>query len=576
MKLIFTYLKPYRLSAALALLLTIVELGIDLVLPLMLAKMINEGVMHKDLHTVVYWGSIMISLSLFAFFAGVANSFYGSFASTKFSADLRTDLFDKIQGFSFRNMTRFPASALVTRFTNDVRQIQNTLFMGMRIMAKAPLTIIGAIIMAFIVDTKIAVVFLITVPAALLFLTWVLKRAGERFNTVQSNVDEVNHVMQENLSGMKLIRAFVRREHEEKRFTRANRNLAEQTRSTFRFVEASMPVLLVIMNATLLFILWFGHRESLAGTSSVGNVVAIVNYALRISIMVSTFTFITLSISRAKASIDRVGAVLSIDNRYAAISENSNSKQPTEGTIKFQDVSFTYPGTEQKILDGISFSVKAGERIAIMGATGAGKTTLFQLLPRLFEPDSGEISLGDKPLSDYTYEALRKSIGFVPQEAILFSGTIRENILFGKEDATAEELVQAAKDAQIHELIAGLEDGYNTIIGQRGVNLSGGQKQRISIARALIANPLVLMLDDSTSALDTKTESKLLQALDLYNCTTLLITQKIQTAMKADRVLLIEDGRVIAMASHEELLIQSDLYRSIADSQREGGRVRER
>jgi len=574
MKLIFTYLKPYRFSAIFALLLTFVELATDLALPLMLAKMINEGVIHKDLQVVIYWGSIMIGLALFAFFAGIANSFYGSYASSGFSHDIRADLFNKIQNFAYKNMNRFPASALVTRFTNDVRQVQNTLFMSMRIMAKAPLTIIGSIIMAFIVDAKIAVVFLITIPIALVFLAWVLRKSGRQFKRVQENVDEVNRVMQENLSGMRLIKAYLRHPYEEERFTKANHSLSEETRDTFRFVEASMPVLLVIMNATIIFILWFGHKETLAGTSSIGNVVAIVNYALRISIMVSTFTFITLAISRAKASIERLNDVFAIKETDSD-QEQVLGAIPQSGSLAFNNVSFIYPDSDRTILHDISFTVESGERIAIMGATGSGKTTLFQLIPRLFDPISGEIQVDDRSLAGYKTESMRKQIGFVPQEAILFSGTIRENILFGNEQATDEEMEQAAKDAQIHDLIDSLDDRYDTIIGQKGVNLSGGQKQRISIARALIARPLILMLDDSTSALDMATESRLLHALDKYECTSLMITQKIQTAKKANRILLIENGHVLAFDSHEALLKSSDLYQNIAHSQTEGGALHE-
>lgn len=565
MKLILSYLKPYRFSALTALFLTFAELGTDLVLPLILAKMINEGVLYKDIGTVVYWGAIMIGLALISLLAGIGNSFYASYASMGFSHSIRSDLFSKIQHFAFKNLSRFPASGLVTRFTNDVRQIQNTIFMGLRIMAKAPLTIIGGIAMAFVVDAGLAAVFLITVPAALLFLAWVLQQAGKRFSRVQNKVDDVNRVMQENLSGMRLIRAFARRPFEEKRFQRANTELASETRKTFRFVEASMPVLLVLMNATLIFIIWFGHKETMQGSTSVGNVVAIVNYALRISIMVSTFTFITLAFSRAKASAERLQEVFSIEDGHRT--EQVTKRAPKNGSIAFQDVSFSYPNTEKVVLRHVSFDVQNGERIAIMGATGSGKTSLFQLIPGLFEPDSGSIELGGTQLIKYDLEALRKQIGFVPQEAILFSGTIRENICFGKHDATEAEMTQAAKDAQIHDLIAGLPAGYDTVIGQRGVNLSGGQKQRLSIARALLIHPLILMLDDSTSALDMKTESQLLEALDRYRCTTLMITQKIRSAEKADRILLLEDGAVLAFGTHAELLEQSALYRSIAESQ---------
>ncbi|WP_085992694.1 ABC transporter ATP-binding protein [Oceanobacillus senegalensis] len=565
MRNILTFIKPYKISATLALLFMFMEIGIELLLPYFLGLMINEGVMNQDLEGIMKWGSLMIGLAFLSFIIGILNSFYSSHVSFSFGYDLRQKLFEKIQDFSYKNLNQYPTSSLITRFTNDIRQIQNMVFMGLRIAAKAPLMVIGGITMAFVVNARLALIFFVSVPLLLFLLFVVFTFAGKMFKKVQENVDGVNRVMQENLTGMRLIKAFTRRNFEEERFEKANNDLANSTKNTFRFVEASTPVLFFIMNLSLVFIIWFGNTQIFAGNTNVGEVVTIINYALRVSMMISMFSFIIMAISRTKASSERVNEVLSVSIKSTDKAEQSI--MIANGKVEYRHVSFQYPDTQEKALDELSFTVRAGEKLSIIGATGSGKTSLFQLMPRLYDTTSGEIYIDNYPIQSYPYTNLRNGIGYVPQTPLLFSGTISNNIAWGKKEASMEEVIQAAKNAQIHETIMELPDQYNTKVGQKGVNLSGGQKQRISIARALIRKPKILMLDDSTSALDLETESNLLDAIKSYHCTLFIITQKISTAMDADQILLLDEGKIQDIGTHNELLQHSNLYRQIIKSQ---------
>ncbi|MGW8427450.1 ABC transporter ATP-binding protein [Peribacillus simplex] len=567
MKNLSSFLKPYWLLIILALSLMIVELGVELLQPLFIAKIIDDGILQKDLSVVIKWGSVMVGLSVFSFLGGIVNSFTASHVSQSFGHDVRKSLFGKIQAFSFANLNNIPTSSLITRMTNDVTQLQNTVFMGLRIMARAPLIVIGGAIMAITVDLKLSLVLVISIPVLVFFLRWVMKRAAKLFKLVQNKLDNVNGVMRENLIGMRLIKAFLRKEHEIGRFDDANEELKRKTVTSLRLIETTMPVLMLVMNVAILIILWLGSEFITTGDIQVGEVVAIVNYATRIAASLSVFSWLIMVISRAKASAERVTEIFETPIDIDEGKEESKSGAFDGGGIKFLDVSFRYPGTDTPILKNLSFSIDPGESLAIIGATGSGKTSLFQLIPRLYEVESGSIRIDDQDVKDIPLNSLRKRIGYVPQEALLFSGTIKNNVAWGKEDASMEEIVTAAMHAQVHETIMKLPKQYETRLGQKGVNLSGGQKQRLSIARALVRRPKILLLDDSTSALDLKTESKLLAALKDYTCTTLIITQKISTAMEADKILLLESGQVLALGKHQDLMQTSDLYRKIVHSQ---------
>lgn len=567
MKKILSHLKPYRLHMIVAWSLMLIELAVELMLPFFLGKMIDEGIVTQNMDTVIKWGVLMLVLAAFSFIAGMPNSFYSAYVTFHYGYDIRQRLFEKVQSFSFKNLHHFPTSGLITRFTNDVRMVQNGIFMGLRIMLRAPLLVIGGVLMAFLVNWQISLVFLISVPVLVLLILWVIKKASPLFTKVQVRLDRVNRVMQENLSGIRLIKAFLRKNFEESRFKEVNTELMNRTKSALRLIESSMPVLLFGMNMSLLVILWYGSTEVQAGQAQVGEVVAIINYALRVSMAITMFGFLTMALSRMKASADRLQVVM---DEEVDLLEKSNAEKDlkvTAGKVEFSKVDFYYPETTNKVLDHVSFTTQPEERIAIIGATGSGKSTLFQLIPRLYDTTGGQVKIDDVDVQDYPLDTLRMAIGFVPQAPLLFTGSIEENIRWGKNDATKEEIIQAAKDAQIHETIMEQPLGYETKIGQKGVNLSGGQKQRVSIARALIRSPKVLLLDDSTSSLDLKTESKLLQAIQTYGCTTFIVTQKIDTAKSCDRIILMDEGRILAEGSHDELVDTSELYQNIVASQ---------
>ncbi|MBM7604974.1 ATP-binding cassette subfamily B protein [Metabacillus crassostreae] len=560
------YLTPYRVSVSIALFLMLTELAVELALPLLMAKIIDEGILQEDLSLVMKWGGIMVGLSFLAFASGMINSFYAAHVSQSFGFDIRKDIFVKVQSFSFESLAKFPAASLVTRMTNDITQLQNTLFMGLRIMLRAPLLVLGSVVMSFFVNPMLASIFAVVIPLVIVFLIMIMKRGSKLFQIVQAKLDTVNDVLRENLIGMKLIKAYVRRDHEINRFSESTNFLKNATVTGLRMIEASMPILLFVMNIAILFILWNGQSQVMNGNAQVGEVVAIVNYGLRTTAALSMFSFIVMFLSRSRASSLRISEVLDTKEKVE-IKGTQNGFQ--RGEIRFEDVSFSYPDVDELVLKNVSFTISAGETVAIMGGTGSGKSSLFQLIPRLYEVDFGKIYIDHQEITSIDLAVLRNQIGYVPQEAVLFSGTVRENIEWGKSDASMDEIERAAKAAQIEETIQQLPGKYETRIGQKGVNLSGGQKQRLSIARALVRKPKLLLLDDSTSALDVKTEKSLLKALEGYSSTTLVITQKISTAEQVDRILLLDDGEMIAEGSHEELRKTSPLYEKIFQSQME-------
>ncbi|WP_438349533.1 ABC transporter ATP-binding protein [Paenibacillus sp. FA6] len=569
-----SFLKKYRISAFAALLMMLIELMVELMQPFIIAKMIDDGIRQGEISVVLMWGGILAGFSLVALGSGILSSFFASHVSQGFAYDLRDRLYATVQSFSLSVFDRFASSSLITRLTNDVTQLQNTVFMGLRIMMRAPLLVIGSVVMAFIVYAKLAILLTLTVPFLLIFLLWMLKKAGSLFQTVQAKLDDVNRVIQENLIGMRLIRVFGRMRYESERFARTSKELMERTISVLGLTELTMPSVLLIMNAVILAVLWFGQIEIHTGDATIGEVVAIINYSIRTTGALSVFSMIVVNISRARASAGRIAEVLETKNDLADEHDGEDTTHSIYGSVEFDSVTFKYPETKSPVLHNISFKAKAGTTTAIMGMTGSGKSSLVSLILRLYERDEGIITIDGKDIHSLEVEYLRDAVGYVPQDIMLFSGTIHDNIAWGKPDATQEEIMDAAKLAQIHDSIIKLPLGYDTMLGQKGINLSGGQKQRLTIARSLVRKPKILLLDDSTSALDVRTEVALLGALRDVSCTTFLITQKISSTRQADLILLLDNGQLIAQGSHEELLADSVLYQDIYKSQFEEGGVR--
>ncbi|KGR76087.1 ABC transporter ATP-binding protein [Ureibacillus sinduriensis] len=572
MKTIFAYVKPYKWPALIAFCLMLTELVVELIQPLIIAKIIDDGIVAKDIGTIGYWGLILLLLAFSAFTSGVINSFFSSHVAQSFAFDLRNALFSKIQSFSMATYLRFPSSGLITRLTSDVQQVQSVLFMSLRIMIRAPLSAVGSLVMAFFVNPKMAMFLLIGTPILIFFLNVSVKKGVHLFSEVQRRLDRVNRVLQENLQAIRLVKAYMRGKHESNRFKEVSSSLQDDTMKALRVMETIQPVLLFVMNISLLGALWFGSIDVRNGEAQVGELVAVVNYALRMTGSFSMFAFIINALSRAKASSERMEEILLIEKgteTYPASTRALDVKPTHNEALRFEHVTFQYPNTKKTVLQDISFTVEKGEKLAIMGATGSGKSTLLNLLPRFYDPTEGAIIINGRNIEDWPLEELREYIGYVPQSSMLFTGSIHENISWGKQEASMEEVTTAAMNAQIHHTVVNFPSGYETRVGQKGVNLSGGQKQRLSIARALIRNASILILDDSTSALDVKTETAFWDAIEGEEATMLVVTQKIRTAKGADRILLLDEGRVIGYGTHEELLGTNARYLQIVMSQQE-------
>lgn len=570
MKEIFSYVKPYKWTAFIALCLMLLELFVELVQPLIMAKIIDDGVRAQNQGMILQWGAILLALSFVAFFAGVINSYFSSHTAQSFSYDLRNAMFEKIQAFTLAAYQKFPTASLITRLTNDVTQVQTVLFMSLRIMLRAPLAVIGSIVMAFVVNAKLALFLVIGAPVIFIFLIFMVTKGVSYFGLVQKRIDRLNRVLQENLQAIRLVKAYLRGTYEASRFDKVASRLKLDTVKALRTMEYIMPVLLFIMNMSLLAVLWFGTKQIATGTTPLGDIVAIVNYTMRMTGSFSMFAFIIIFYARAKASAERMAEVLSTENDTELSSaKESPSSGRYYGELTFENVSFIYPGGDSPVLANVSFHVKSGEKLAIMGATGAGKSTLLQLIPRFYDVTEGRILVEGKDIQQWDLQELREIIGYVPQQSLLFTGSIADNVRWGDADAEMAAVRQATMQAQIHASVEDFPQGYETRVGQKGVNLSGGQKQRLSIARALLRKGHLLILDDSTSALDVKTEQALWEALTDEPATMLVVTQKIRTAKGADRILLIDSGEVVAYGTHNELLRTSELYKKIAVSQQE-------
>ena len=573
MKKLVKYLKPHWYFVLLAPLLMVVEVGMDLMQPRLMASIIDEGVMVKDLAYIQSTGLKMLVVALIGLLGGLGCTIFASYASVNFAADLREDLYERVQSFAFKQLDRFSGGQLVTRLTNDVTQLQNFIEMVLKIFVRVPLTMVGSVIMAVMISPKLTLILLFSIPLLIIGLFLLFRFAFPLFSKVQDMLDKVNNVLQENLRGMRLVKAFVRGKFEQSKFNDRNTDYTDFAVKAFRIMALNMPLMMLIMNMTIVAILWFGAGQAWVGSIEIGELVAFINYVTQILFSLLMAGMLMMAVSRAKASSDRVNEVLAVEPEKQT--SGAEPLKNVKGHIQFDHVSFAYEKDQELILNEISFEAKPGETLAILGASGAGKSTLVQLIPGLYEPLQGTVTMDGKNVLDLPFEELRKHIGFVLQETVLFSGTIHENISYGRPDATREEVEATAKAAQAHDFISKMPKGYETMIGQRGVNLSGGQKQRIAIARALVLNPAVLILDDSTSAVDVKTESAIQEALkeNWQHCTNILIAQRISSVVNADHIIVLENGKIAAKGKHDDLLAESEIYQEIYQSQQRKGEI---
>ncbi|WP_042345563.1 ABC transporter ATP-binding protein [Bacillus massiliigorillae] len=568
MRKLLTYIKPYSMPIVFILGLLFIQALTDLYMPTLMADIIDVGVIKNDIPYIWKVGGFMLLVAALGTICSVVASYLSAKVSMSYGKDLRHHVFSHVQEFSLQEFDQVGTASLITRTTNDITQVQMVLNMILRMMVTAPLMAIGGIIMAHRKDPELAGVLWIAVPALFLVIGLVIWKGVPLFKLVQVKLDAVNRVLRENLTGVRVIRSFNRINYEKKRFNIANMDLTETSIKVNKIIATLMPAMMLIMNFTSIAIIWFGALRIDNGHMQVGDLMAFLQYAMQIMFSMVMLSMMFVLIPRASASATRINEVLEMK---PIIKETEHQEASTErkGFVEFNDVTFSYPGAEHPALCNISFSAGPGEVTAIIGGTGSGKSTLIKMIPRFYEVDSGSILVDGIDVRNMRLADLREKIGMVPQKAVLFTGTVAENIAFGKEDATQEEIEHAAKIAQAEEFIANMKDGYQSEIAQGGTNVSGGQKQRLSIARALVRKPEIYIFDDSFSALDFKTDAKLRAALkpEITDSTVLLVAQRVTTVMDADRIIVLDEGNVAGMGTHHELMDSCDVYREIVSSQ---------
>lgn len=566
------YLKPYWKLAVIAPSLMALEVAMDLMQPRLLETIVDLGIAKLDMEVVFQTGLWMVIVALIGAIGGIGNNVTSVMVSQSYGADLRSALFRKVQSLSFGNLDTLETGQLVTRLTNDVNQISGMVMMLLRMLVRAPLTMLGSLVLAVLTSPKLALLLVVLMPILVLIMWVVMRQAYPLFSGVQKRLDRVNTIIQEYLSGVRVVKAFVRANHEENRFNVANDDLRDQTIRALNLMAVLMPLMMIVMNVGVVCAIWFGGVQVTVGELQAGELIAFINYLTRALFSVTMVAMMLAQFSRAQASADRVLEVLDSEPEVQDKPGAQAIPQP-RGLVSFENVTFSYNGDEHAVLHNISFQARPGKTVAILGATGSGKSTLVHLIPRFYDVKKGRITLDGVDIRDLPQSDLRRSIGIALQDVVLFSGSIRDNIRYGRPDATDEEVIAAAKAAQAHDFIISFPDGYDTQLGQRGVNLSGGQKQRISIARALLVKPAVLILDDSTSAVDAETETKIQAALEeiMRDRTCFVIAQRISTVLNADKILVLDEGKLAAEGTHSELMTTSPIYQEIFASQLGGG-----
>ncbi|MGE5380915.1 MAG: ABC transporter ATP-binding protein [Methylocystaceae bacterium] len=565
---LYRYLKPYSAAVAAVLVLVFLQTLSELYLPTLMSDIVDTGIINGDTGYIVKTGGLMLLVAAAGMICSILVSYLGSRTAIGFGRDLRGKIFSRVESFSLHEFNRFGTATLITRTTNDINQLQIVTFMIMRMMIMAPMMCIGGIIMAFSEDRPLSLVIAVAVPVIAMVIGIIISKALPLFRLMQLKLDKLNLVLREGLTGIRVIRAFNREPLERQRFDAANFDLTDNAIRVNKIMAAMMPAMMLVMNFTIVAVIWFGSIRINNGGMQVGSLMAFIQYSMQIMISLVMVSVMIIMLPRASASADRINEVLDTMPEIKDADQVKNADQ-SRGYLEFKDVTFSFPGAEQPAISHISFTANPGETTAIIGGTGAGKTALISLIPRFYDVDAGSVLVDGVDVREITQESLRAKIGLVPQKAVLFTGTIADNIRYGNQDASVDEIRQAAGAAQAMEFITGMNDGFDSFIEQGGNNVSGGQKQRLSIARALVRRPEIYIFDDSFSALDFKTDARLRAALkkETVNSTVLIIAQRVATVMDADRIIVLDDGEMVGMGTHQELMNNCSVYREIVYSQ---------
>ena len=572
LKKLWPYARPYLPVIGLGILCSAAEAVFELLIPLVMSDIVDIGIASGDVDFILKKGVQMVVMALISLAFGLGSAALSARAGQGFGANLRKAEYDHIQSFAFSNIEKFSTASLVTRLTNDVNNLQMTLMMGMRILVRAPVMLVSAMVLSIRISRELSNVFLVALPLLIVVVVTILIKVGPRFRALQEKTDALNLVVQENLAGIRVVKSFVREGYEREKFTKRNQDLKETSQKAFGAVVMNMPIMMLIINGTIIAVMWFGGHMVSAGTLDTGKLITYFTYISQIMISLMMVSMIFMMLTRSIACGKRVAEVLS---EVPAITDDEaqTGVKVEDGSIDFEGVSFKYsPQSPEWILSNIDLHIPSGTTVGILGGTGSGKTSLVSLIPRLYEANEGTVKVGGRPVKEYTMEHLRESVSMVLQKNTLFSGTIRENLLWGDENATDEELWAACRAACADEFLSRMPDGLETDLGQGGVNVSGGQKQRLCIARAILKKPRVLILDDSTSAVDTATDAKIRQAFrtQLGDTTKIIIAQRVTSVMDADIILVMDKGRVVAQGKHEELMKNCEIYREVYNAQQEG------
>lgn len=573
MKSWFKYVKPYLRYFITGPICMIVEVIGEILMPFMLSTVINAGedgtlTVTKSIFTAV--GMVVLALVMMA--GGVGGAYFGAKASVNFAADLRSDVYKKVQEFSFKNIDKFSTGSLVTRLTNDVTQLQNFTNMMLRMALRSPGMMIGALIMAITLRPKLSLIFAISIPLMMFSIFGLIFMGFKRFTKMQVKIDNLNSTVQEGVTNVRVVKSFVREEHENKRFNKANSELKQSGMSAMKIMIFMHPGSTIFMNLTTLAVIWFGADSVVSSGMDIGDLSAFLTYVTQILMSITMITMLLMTSARALASARRIKEVLNEEIDITDSDSGLKDSVVKQGSIEFRNVSFRYyKNSEEAVLRDINLTIEAGSTVGIIGSTGCGKTTLVSMIPRLYDVDSGEVLVDGINVRDYSLYRLREGVSMVLQKNVLFSGTIRENLRWGNEDATDEDIIEASKSAQAHKFVSTFTKGYDDDLGQGGINVSGGQKQRLCIARALLKNPKILILDDSTSAVDTATEAGIRTALrsELPDTTKIIIAQRISSVLDADKIIVMDDGRITGIGTHDELIENNEEYKEIYYSQME-------